>query len=752
MALSVLFLAFFTISYFAIPQIVSFAIKRKLVDTPDHRKVHKTLIPALGGVAIFICFVLSFGFGWGDINFQNIWILLAGSAIVITGIIDDIKPQKAMLKLGIQILSAITVVCLGDYRLYSMSGTFGIFEINYWLSIVISVFIIITLVNAQNLIDGINGLASSLGILFFIFFGYVYFHSGNTLFLYISLSFVGSLLAFLRYNLIRPTIFLGDTGSTLIGFISAVFLIDFLNTSDTFKLELGIINPYGVLLSLFSIPLFDTFRVACLRLLKQKSPFSPDKTHIHHLFLRLDFQHYHITGILILANLVIVAIALIFQRQLGDTLTISFLLGLFVFGFFILEFFIAKKFKMRYNEELTIQKFRNFIADYWYLFFSVIVFVMPFQRWATSIPILMYAAFWVFSFDVKKVDLKDMSKYYILVPSALFFISIFYYLTVEFNIQNALNSAMRYLPFLLFPLFLFLKKEYFSLKKWYSILAFFLIGVLTFSMILFGIVLIKYFSGFKSDIFIQNEFIISNIPTIYYSLLICFAAMVTMYLRKSSIKILQVPFISFVILTFLMAIMLLIHSKVGFIALILILSVGGLIQWFQYKRAQPAFVVLFIAVTYTILFIYKSEKVNISYLQSSSVEVTKRITQWKHASALISQQPLLGFSSQYLEQLNATTSATLNCHNQFLESWLELGLVGILGLSMTFMFALYQAYKAKDYFFMGFVFLLAYYSLFESLFTNQTGIVFFSLFNALFLLKSRLRIKTKTNELVDDKN
>jgi UDP-GlcNAc:undecaprenyl-phosphate/decaprenyl-phosphate GlcNAc-1-phosphate transferase len=742
MQLIAVFLLFFGLGFWLIPLIRDYAVRKKFVDTPDHRKVHKALIPALGGVAVFICFVLSFVYCWEQINSRNIWILFAGSAIVITGIIDDIKPQKAILKLGIQILSAIAVVCLGDYRLYSMSGTFGIYELHYWLSILISIFILITLVNAQNLIDGINGLASSLGILFFAFFAYTYFHAGNTLFLVISLSFIGSLFAFLRYNLIKPTIFLGDTGSTLIGFVSAVFLIDFLNFPDAAKRELGIINPYGILLSLFSIPLFDTFRVACLRLLKQKSPFSPDKTHIHHLFLRLDFQHYHITGILILANMIIVTIALIFQRQLGDTLIISFLLGLFVFGFFILEFFIAKKFKMRYDEQLTLEKFRNFIADYWYLFFSIIVFVLPFQRWATSIPILVYTFFWLFSFDNRKVNLRDMSKFYILVPSSLFFVSIFYYFIVEFNIHKALDNVLRYLPFLLFPLFLFLKKEYFSLKKWHSILAFFLIGILTFSFILFGIVLIKYVSGFRSDIFIQNESIISNIPTIYYSLLLCFAAMVTMYLRKSSIKILQVPTISFLILTFLTAIMILIHSKVGFIALVLILSFGGLIQWIQNKRIQPSLIVLFFALSYTFIFIYKSEKIDFGYLQSSSIEVTKRITQWQHALTMIEQNPVLGYGSQYLRLLNLTASDLLNCHNQYLESWIEFGFVGLLGLIMSFSLSLYQAFRSQDYFYMGYIFLIAYYSLFESLFTNQTGIIFFSVFNSLFLLKTRLRIKT----------
>jgi O-antigen ligase len=188
--------------------------------------------------------------------------------------------------------------------------------------------------------------------------------------------------------------------------------------------------------------------------------------------------------------------------------------------------------------------------------------------------------------------------------------------------------------------------------------------------------------------------------------------------------------------------MILIHSKVGFIALMLILSFGGLIQWFQNKRVQPTIIVLFLALSYTFIFIYKSEKIDFGYLQSSSIEVTKRITQWQHALSMIQQNPDLGYGSQYLRLLNTTVSDLLNCHNQYLESWIEFGFVGLFGLIISFMLSIYQAFKSQDYFYMGYIFLIVYYSLFESLFTNQTGIIFFSVFNSLFLLKTRLRIKT----------
>jgi O-antigen ligase len=154
-----------------------------------------------------------------------------------------------------------------------------------------------------------------------------------------------------------------------------------------------------------------------------------------------------------------------------------------------------------------------------------------------------------------------------------------------------------------------------------------------------------------------------------------------------------------------------------------------------------SFTFLIFICVFTILF-FNTNKLNIHYLTQSSFEVTKRIEIWHHALSMIKQKPFIGYGSNYMDFLHIQSNLNLNAHNQFLEYMLEYGILGIIMLLATLLFSIFMAIRSKDYFYLGFIALSIYFCLFESIFNNQTGVVFFSLFNALFLLKSRLRIKT----------
>jgi UDP-N-acetylmuramyl pentapeptide phosphotransferase/UDP-N-acetylglucosamine-1-phosphate transferase len=741
--IAILFLLFcFAVAYFFIPQIISFANKRNLVDVPDFRKVHKGVIPALGGVAVFVCFLCSGAWGFEWFESRYLYIFLGSAMIVITGIVDDIKPQKALLKLGIQIAASFIVVYFGVFRIDSLMGTFGIYTIAPWLAVLISTFIVITFINALNLIDGINGLAASLGILYFSFFAVYFYTIQNPFYVLISVSFVGSLLAFLRYNLFTPKIFLGDTGSTLIGFVSALFLIEFWQGNGLASHSFSC--PYSLMASLFILPLFDTFRVAFLRILKQKSPFSPDKTHIHHLFLRLNLKHYAITGILILFN-IIIFLSAFFTQFLGDTLQITILFGLIVFGFFILEFLLNKKIRLKKQEELTMSFFKTFTANYWYIFFSIIVFSLPFYRWATSIPIFIFIFFWIISFRIRNIALKDYSKYYILFPALLFFTPILYYTLFTFDISTLFHRISLTVVFLLFPLTLFLKKELFDLKKWYFILAFYLLGILTFFGISFAIFILKLLSTQLAYSELQSQYVLlSNIPPIYYALILNFGLMACIYLRKSNIQILKNQKIQFLISLFIGLNILILQSKVGFVAMMLILFTSSIIQKKQYRNTPFIFYSFLIFTVIFALKFYQPSKLNIQYLSQSSNEVSKRVMIWQDALFLVKENAIFGYGSNYMQTLNTISNLNLNAHNQFLEYLLEYGILGLIMIVCTLSFSIYMAIRSKDYFYLGFIALIIYFGMVESIFSNQTGVVFFSLFNALFLLKSRLRIKTNS--------
>ncbi len=725
-----------------IPFIIKFAKKRNLMDSPNSRKVHKELIPALGGVAIWFSFLLSLIQIHEPYSLEILILAFCVSLIVCLGIIDDIKPQKALLKLLIQLIAAFLLVYFTEIKLSCLFGSFGINYLPIWLSIPLSVLIITTLVNAVNLIDGVNGLAASLGIFYFIFFG-VYFHNNNQFhYVYICIGLISSLLAFLRYNLFKPSIFLGDTGSTLIGFVSAICLLKFFNQSLDSSSQIEFKAPYGLMLALFVIPIFDTFRVAFLRILKMRSPFSPDKSHIHHLFLRLNYKHYQITFLLIFINILIFLIAF-YSQSLGDTLITIILLCLFFLGFILLDFFILKKFYMRADESIAIKKFQLFISNNWYLFFSVIVFVLPFQRWATSIPIIIFSLLWLFSIDIKKINYKSISLNSIFFTSILIYFVILYYSIYEFNWVHLFNSQSLKFILILFPFFLFFKKENYSLKKWYNILAFFVLGLVVFFGISFSIELIKHLAlGNMSFDSIKQDYInISKINNIYFSLLINFGVLSCLYLKESHIIFLKNRLISFCIILFLVINLFLIQSKVGCFAFLMILLGYSLLNLKNMQKIYIEICLIFFTILVCGLFYFDASKLSYDYFFNSSFEVTKRITIWNDATALIYDKPFLGYGSQYLSILYLKSGLTLNCHNQFLELMLEYGIIGLLFYIIMLIYSLYYAVKSHEYFFIGFLFLIVYYSFFESILNTQTGIVFYSIFNSLFLLKVKFQLK-----------
>jgi len=165
------------------------------------------------------------------------------------------------------------------------------------------------IINAFNLIDGINGLAASIGVLTAAAFGVWFYESGRGDFAVLSAALSGALVAFLYYNLTPARIFMGDTGSLLIGLTLSILSISFIESNRVWQADWSIQSVPAVAVGVLIIPLFDTLRVFTLRLLRGKSPFSPDKTHIHHLLLETGLSHTQSTFLLVLVNLVFIGIA-----------------------------------------------------------------------------------------------------------------------------------------------------------------------------------------------------------------------------------------------------------------------------------------------------------------------------------------------------------------------------------------------------------------------------------------------------------
>lgn len=313
----------FLLTFFSIPTIVKISKRKNLMDEPGLRSSHGRKIPNLGGIAIFYSLAVCasiFAFELFDIYkflFASLVILLY------IGVMDDIVIMRAYKKLLAQIIVTALMVIGSDVRIRSFFGLFGVYELSYFFSIAISIFTFIVLINAFNLIDGIDGLAGGYSLICSALFGLSYFRLGEYNYPLVVLSgvIIGSVVGFLYYNLSNSRenkVFMGDTGSMILGFLLAFTAICFI---DIFiDKELPDVPRYylqsapAIAMAILILPLIDTLNVFIIRVSNGKSPFIADKNHIHHSLLELGLSHRRSTFYIILYYLFIVAVAYYFRH------------------------------------------------------------------------------------------------------------------------------------------------------------------------------------------------------------------------------------------------------------------------------------------------------------------------------------------------------------------------------------------------------------------------------------------------------
>jgi len=309
------FITAFLLTFFAIPSIISVAKKKNLVDEPGERRAHSISTPSLGGIGIFagtiFAIILWTPFKYfGDLQY----ILCAFIIIFLVGAKDDIDPISPKKKFLGQVFAALILIFFSKIRLTSFYGILGITEVPLLLSFIVTLFIIILIINAFNLIDGINGLSGSIGVLMAITFGCWFFMVDRLEMASVSFALAGSLVAFLYYNITPAKIFMGDTGSLLVGLVAAILAISFIEYNQAIPdSRFAMQAPPGVAAGILILPLFDTLRVFVSRMIKGKSPFKPDRNHIHHLMLDIGFSHMQATSILLFINVGFIMLAYKFQ-------------------------------------------------------------------------------------------------------------------------------------------------------------------------------------------------------------------------------------------------------------------------------------------------------------------------------------------------------------------------------------------------------------------------------------------------------
>lgn len=344
------FLTAFVITYMAIPSIIKIAELKHLFDVPDERKTHKTNVPTLGGLAIFAGMIFSMTFWSTQKEIVELQYIIASTLILFfIGMKDDLFNLVHYKKLMGQLLAAFILVHWANIRITSFFGLFGIDDLEPISSYVFSIFTMVVITNSFNLIDGIDWLAGCVGLLASAIFG-VWFYTANQMqYVILSASLFGSLLAFLKYNKTPAKIFMGDTGSLIIGIVLSILAIKFIEMNrvlpiDVFNKIRGIpVVTIGILI----IPLFDTLRAFLIRIFQGKSPFAPDRNHLHHLLVDLGLTHLKATFALVSFNLLIICMVLGLQSRTRSEITLCLVLALSLLFSYSLAYLKNKKNKLK---------------------------------------------------------------------------------------------------------------------------------------------------------------------------------------------------------------------------------------------------------------------------------------------------------------------------------------------------------------------------------------------------------------------
>ncbi len=335
----------FLISSFLIPEIIKVAMRYDMGDVPDERKVHLKKTPRFGGLAIFFGFMISVLVvaTYSEFGVISLVSYIMGSLLVVVaiGLRDDFLSLRPLWKLVGQVLACLMVMFLAKVKLTSLYGFGGVYEINDFAGYLITLFVLVVITNAYNLIDGIDGLAGTLGVLIFGFYGFWFASLGNNAVAVLCLSIVGSIIGFLRFNYTPAKIFMGDTGSLMLGFMAGVMTILFLQQNHILH-ETNVLKfntPVALASAVLAYPLFDTLRVFTVRILRGRSPFSPDRNHLHHHLLNVGFTHLQSTTLIAAVQLVLLAFVYTIQAfRVDDTLAVALVvLSALCFALFLLS-------------------------------------------------------------------------------------------------------------------------------------------------------------------------------------------------------------------------------------------------------------------------------------------------------------------------------------------------------------------------------------------------------------------------------
>ena len=292
------------------PRLVKIALLKNIVDNPDARKLQRTPVPVLGGVAVFFGVVIAIGCMSSVVDCSGLpVVIMAMMAMLYTGTMDDILSLSPGLRFVIEIVVVLLLIFVGGYCIDDFHGLWNIGRFSYWCAVPLTVVAAVGIINAINLVDGVNGLSSGYCIMACLIFGTLFFLAGEAPMTILAAVSVGALIPFFLHNVFGKTskMFIGDGGTLVMGVVMSVFVIAILQNGSR---AAGYVDPnVGLVpftLAVLSVPVFDTLRVMSTRILKGTSPFRPDKTHLHHMFIDLGCSHVATTLAILGVNMFVV--------------------------------------------------------------------------------------------------------------------------------------------------------------------------------------------------------------------------------------------------------------------------------------------------------------------------------------------------------------------------------------------------------------------------------------------------------------
>lgn len=734
------------------PKLVDFAKKKDFVDEAKNRKRHEGRVPPVGGWLVYIAFIVA-QFSLFPINIQNIVLLISGTLLFSLGLIDDKYPLTAPQKFLGQFIVAGLIVFIAQIHVAQYLNMFGVPIIAGQILCMVAIVFVI---NSFNLVDGINGLAALLGVAALISFGLWLYIGGKYDYVVFVLTIFVSLTVFLRFNLFDTKAFLGDNGSMLIGFIAAYLAIIFINTFTLSDISIAskCSAEIGIVYAALAIPVSDTLRLFILRpYYLKKSPFKADRNHVHHLLLRLGFNHAEASLVLFGFAIFLVIVSLPVQ-DLGSLAVILIVLFLSMAFMMSIDYFLFSKYKRKINKKTMFNSLQNLSRELNYpifveyamaVSFFVLAMAIPFHRVSTSIPTLLL----LFSFLMLLVRTLIVYRFRgweliytnlkVLLKHQYTILLLFNFMVILINIIMIPTAHWTKITLYLLPLVYWVTVS--QLEKIIEIKPRFLLSAYIIGLAGFGVfILLMAFSYFP--LYGWNSFFYKNLlfhvkanpvtHSLYYNLGILFIGNNFRHLKQERWRT-----VFWGLITFFVFMVVLCSSKIGLIVLPISLSftLYNIIR----NKKTAIWAVAICIILYSFIFV-QGGLLSKEFLLNT---LSSRLMSWNESFVILKEHWLSGIgvgnSVSYLKERFELLGYSfgvvhdLNAQNQFIETFLELGIMGFFSVILIFSYSFIKAFILRNKLYFFYIVIILIYMFFESLFQTQMGMIAFAFFNALFM-------------------